>query len=149
MELPVIPRSRKTSQPTTPTRDVEKPMGPRPKAASAPPKRRRSIRKPSDDDTARSNETAEEPPAPPPHRSSSPATPVTLKGSNTPIFTPSLPAFRTKRRSSSPLKHEYEPSTCTESSSESEEETVSEDDLDEEDEASLTSDSSEDELDDD
>ncbi|KAH7071734.1 hypothetical protein FB567DRAFT_455190 [Paraphoma chrysanthemicola] len=151
MELPVIPRSRKTSQPTTPTRDVEKPMGPRPKAASAPPKRRRSVRKPSDDDSARSNETAEEPPAPPPHRSSSPATPVTLKGSNTPVFTPSLPAFRNKRRSSSPLKHEYEPSTCTESSSESEseEETVSEGDLDEEDEASLTSDSSEDELDDD
>jgi hypothetical protein len=47
------------------------------------------------------------------------------------------------------LKHEYEPSTCTEESSESEEDTASEDEVDEEEEDSLTSESSEDELDDD
>tara|TARA_R110002003_G_scaffold1035_11_gene22139 strand:+ start:9230 stop:12358 length:3129 start_codon:yes stop_codon:yes gene_type:complete len=149
MDLPVIQRSRKTSQPTTPTRDIEKPLGPRPKASSAPPKPRRGDRERNDKEAVQSKEKVDEPPAPPPHRSSSPGTPVTLKGSNTPLFTPSLPAFRNKRRSSSPLKHEYEPSTCTESSSESEEETVSEEDVDEEYEASLTSESSEDELDDD
>ncbi|KAF2816139.1 uncharacterized protein BDZ99DRAFT_351970, partial [Mytilinidion resinicola] len=50
-------------------------------------------------------------------------------------------ASSTRRRSSSPLKHEYEPSTATESSGESEGEIVDND--------SLTSDSSEDELEDD
>ena len=85
--------------------------------------------------------TDDEPPPPPPHRSPSPATPVTLKGSNTPVFTPTLSGFRNKRRSSSPLKHEYEPSTCTESSSESDEEMT-------ESEESEISESSEDELED-
>jgi hypothetical protein len=64
---------------------------------------------------------------------------VTLKAANTPNFTPSLPGYKTRRRSSSPLKHEYEPSTATESS-ESEEG---------QDDDSLTSDSSDDELEDD
>ncbi|KAF1980238.1 hypothetical protein BU23DRAFT_625373 [Bimuria novae-zelandiae CBS 107.79] len=49
---------------------------------------------------------------------------------------------RASRRSSSPLKHEYEPSTCTESSSESEEQLSDIEELD-------TSESSDDELEDD
>lgn len=145
IELPSIPRSRKTSQPTTPVKASTELNGPRELPAS---KTRRRHRHPSDEADKLEAEV-EEPPAPPPHRSPSPATPVTLKGSKTPVFTPNLPAFRNKRRSSSPLKHEYEPSTCTESSSESEDDVASEEDVDEEDEASLTSDSSEDELDDD
>lgn len=126
MELPSIPRLRKSSQPSTPLRE----------AANAD-----EVAEPTVDDDA--------PPPPPPHRSPSPATPVTLKGSKTPDFTPALPAWKNKRRSSSPLKHEYEPSTCTESSSETEEDMVSEEDVDDSSDASLTSDSSEDELDDD
>lgn len=120
MELPSIPRLRKSSQPSTPLRE----------AANA--------------DELHEDEA---PPPPPPHRSPSPATPVTLKGSKTPNLTPSLPGWKNKRRSSSPLKHEYEPSTCTESSTETEEDIVSEDD--DSSDASLTSDSSEDDLDDD
>jgi hypothetical protein len=148
IELPTIARSRKTSQPTTPTADVTESIQLRGLSASAPPKTRRKQRGPSTENKV--GDEIDEPPPPPPHRSPSPATPVTLKGSKTPTFTPTLSALRTKRRSSSPLKHEYEPSTCTEeSSSESEEEVVSEEDVDEVDEASLTSDSSEDELDDD
>jgi hypothetical protein len=148
VELPSIPRSRKTSQPTTPVKTPTALTGPRELPASAPAKTRRR-RQSSAEEVHEQEEEMEGPPAPPPHRSPSPATPVTLKGSKTPNFTPTLPAFRNKRRSSSPLKHEYEPSTCTESSSESEDDVASEEDVDEEDEASLTSDSSEDELDDD
>ncbi|KAF1952267.1 hypothetical protein CC80DRAFT_495597 [Byssothecium circinans] len=136
MDMPTIPRQRKSSQPTTPVK-AEEPKEPEP-PASAPPKIERNI------DPIQEDMIAEEdaPPPVPPHRTPSPATPVTLKGSNTPIFTPTLSGLRVKRRSSSPLKHEYEPSTCTESSSESEPE-VSED------EDSITSESSEDELEDD
>ena len=142
MELPSIPRLRKTSQPSTPLReaanaaDLPEPPSSAPPKMSEPPKTL-----PEADEDA--------PPPPPPHRSPSPATPVTLKGTKTPNFTPSLPGWKNKRRSSSPLKHEYEPSTCTESSSESEEDIVSEEDASEASDDSLTSDSSEDELDDD
>ncbi|KAJ4340553.1 hypothetical protein N0V95_007477 [Ascochyta clinopodiicola] len=141
MELPSIPKLRKSSQPSTPLREAanadELPEPP----ASAPPKLSKPPRTPSDEDDA--------PPPPPPHRSPSPATPVTLKGTKTPNFTPALPGWKNKRRSSSPLKHEYEPSTCTESSSATEEDVVSEEDVDDSSDASLTSDSSEDDLDDD
>jgi hypothetical protein len=142
MELPVIARSRKTSGPTTPVKEDEIEQS-RQTSASAPPKIRKARK-------SNGEKKIEQPPLPPPHRSSSPA-PVDLKGSKTPVFTPSLPGWKTKRRSSSPLKHEYEPSTCTETSSESEseEDTISEVDAQEEDEDSLTSESSEDELDDD
>lgn len=55
----------------------------------------------------------DEPPAPPPHRSPSPAQ---LKQSPIPMLTPPTPRYYQNRRTSSPLKHEYEPSTATESS---------------------------------
>lgn len=125
-ELPSIPRLRKTSEPSMPLQEAT-----------------------NVDEVQTHAKGDDAPPPPPPHRSPSPATPVTLKGSKTPNFTPALPGWKTKRRSSSPLKHEYEPSTCTEASSDSEEDIVSEEDVDDESDASLTSDSSEGELDDD
>jgi hypothetical protein len=140
-ELPSIPRLRKSSQPSTPLREAANADELPEPSASAPPKLSKPPKTLKEDDDA--------PPPPPPHRSPSPATPVTLKGTKTPNLTPVLPGWKTKRRSSSPLKHEYEPSTCTESSSETEEDIVSEDDASDSDDASLTSESSEDELDDD
>lgn len=151
LELPSIPRQRKSSRPSTPTQDQEDDDDNlREVSASAPSKLQGKKHDIVVDDIVEPKAEVEEPPPPtPPHRSPSPATPVTLKGSKTPVFTPTLPGFKNKRRSSSPLKHEYEPSTCTEESSESEEDTASEDEVDDEDEESLTSESSEDELDDD
>ncbi|KAJ5725147.1 uncharacterized protein N7483_006504 [Penicillium malachiteum] len=54
------------------------------------------------------------PPPPPPHRSPSAAS---GNPSNSPVLTPSGARF--KRRGSSPLKHEYEPSTASDSYTES------------------------------
>ncbi|MCJ1226884.1 hypothetical protein MMC12_003539 [Toensbergia leucococca] len=71
----------------------------------------------------------------PTHRSPSP---VQLKGSHTPVL-PSASAVKTRRRSSSPLKHEYEPSTASESDTDSDNSTV------EHNEATSVSDSSDDE----
>ncbi|KAI4712030.1 hypothetical protein J4E89_003476 [Alternaria sp. Ai002NY15] len=150
LELPSIPRQRKSSRPSTPTQDQEDDDDNlREVSASAPSKLQGKKHDIVVDDIVEPKAEVEEPPPTPPHRSPSPATPVTLKGSKTPVFTPTLPGFKNKRRSSSPLKHEYEPSTCTEESSESEEDTASEDEVDDEDDESLTSESSEDELDDD
>lgn len=143
MEFPKIPRIRKSSQPTTPVKEPTKVVDedlPEP-PASAPPKLERDAVKPTKVETI-SSEEDDKPPPVPPHRSPSPASPVTLKGSSTPVLTPSLPGFKNKRRSSSPLKHEYEPSTATESSTESEQE-PSDDDI------STTSESSDGELEDD
>ncbi|KAJ5207664.1 hypothetical protein N7449_002043 [Penicillium cf. viridicatum] len=62
-------------------------------------RRRKSRRRPKDDDS---------PPPPPPHRSPSPAN---GKRSTPPVLTSSSGGL--KRRGSSPLKHEYEPSTAS------------------------------------
>ncbi|KAJ5131458.1 uncharacterized protein N7515_007497 [Penicillium bovifimosum] len=61
-------------------------------------RRRKSRRRPKDDDS---------PPPPPPHRSPSPAN---GRHSKTPVLTST---GGLKRRGSSPLKHEYEPSTAS------------------------------------
>ncbi|KAJ5551944.1 hypothetical protein N7461_006642 [Penicillium sp. DV-2018c] len=61
-------------------------------------RRKKSRRRPKDDDS---------PPPPPPHRSPSPAS---ARHSNSPVLTPTSGL---KRRGSSPLKHEYEPSTAS------------------------------------
>jgi hypothetical protein len=143
MDLPLIPKIRKTSQPTTPLQEsLPQPLDYPEPPASAPAKLQKKNRK-AVKDVDEPAEHNDAPPPVPPHRSPSPATPVTLKGSKTPVFTPSYSGYKTRRRSSSPLKHEYEPSTCTESSSESEEEVSEEDDV------SVTSESSEDSLEDD
>ncbi|KAF2740830.1 hypothetical protein EJ04DRAFT_482141 [Polyplosphaeria fusca] len=141
MDLPSIPRLRKSSQPSTPVKErsdlaevVEPP-------ASAPAKLQKKAPEPLVR-SPRSEEQDDRPPPVPPHRSPSPASPSTLKASNTPVFKSSLPGYKNKRRSSSPLKHEYEPSTATESSDESEHLSAEEDE-------EFTSESSDDELEDD
>lgn len=68
-------------------------------------RRRKSRRKSTHDDA---------PPPPPPHRSPSSST---GKLSNSPVLSPTT--ARLKRRGSSPLKHEYEPSTASDSYTES------------------------------
>jgi hypothetical protein len=145
LDLPIIPRQRKSSHPTTPLQETANYAGEVAAPSSAPPRLGKAPEITSEDSS---------PPPVPPHRSPSPASPVTLKGSKTPNFTPTLNGWKQKRRSSSPLKHEYEPSTCTESSTESTETTETEEDalsedFDDDSDDSLTSDSSEDDLDDD
>lgn len=144
MDMPIIPKIRRTSQPTTPVKassreehdDIPEPP------ASAPTKMERNGAELDYETLVHDGD--HDPPPVPPHRSASPATPVALKTSNTPVFSPPLSSTKNnKRRSSSPLKHEYEPSTATESSTESEEEASATDDQ------SLTSESSDGELDDD
>lgn len=143
LDMPTIPRLRKSSGSSTSTTQADEPSEILDRPASAP-SAIEDVHEYVDEQLAATemDEPEDEPPPPPPHRSPSPATPVTLKGSNTPVLTPTVSGFRIKRRSSSPLKHEYEPSTCTESSSESE------DELTESEESDISA-SSEDELDDD
>ncbi|KAL5335373.1 hypothetical protein BJX70DRAFT_327107 [Aspergillus crustosus] len=62
----------------------------------------------------------DEPPAPPPHSRSPSSTSSSL--TNTPVLSPT--AARLRRRGSSPLKHEYEPSTASDSYSDSDTSTV-------------------------
>ena len=141
LELPTIPKIRKDSPPPTPTYELdEEPEWPKPSVAkeSTPcspctPTKLPKIY-PDEKQESRSNQ----PPPPPAHRSSSP---VQLKSSPTPKL--DSPALRqTKRRSSSPLKHEYEPSTASETSSDSDASTV------EHNEVTSISDSSDEELED-
>lgn len=72
-------------------------------------RRRKSSRRSKHDDA---------PPPPPPHRS--PSSTSSGKLSNSPVLTPS--SARLKRRGSSPLKHEYEPSTASDSYTDSDSE---------------------------
>lgn len=133
MELPYIPKARQSSPPTTPTfKPEEEPEWPSPVASedrtsSDKSNKRRPV--------SRQVETQEDtsPPATPAHRSSSP---VRLSGAKTPIMTKTQVR---PRRSSSPLKHQYEPSTASESSSDSDNSTVERND------ATSISDSSDDE----
>lgn len=117
MDLPSIPKLRKSSQPETPTRDEMRAESlPIHTPSSAPGKLQKKSRALAEDELL--PETEDVPPPPPPHRSASP-TPQ-LKVSPMPDFRPPAPGFRQHRRTSSPLKHEYQPSTCTESSEDSE-----------------------------
>ncbi len=130
LELPYIPRARKTSPPTTPIAEPEEePQWPACSASQesgSPSKLTKKRPIPSKIDVPQAS-----PPSPVPvHRSPK------LNESKTPVLGKSQ--FKS-RRSSSPLKHEYEPSTASESSSESGTSTV------EHNEATSVSDSSEDE----
>ncbi|KAJ5161990.1 hypothetical protein N7492_007382 [Penicillium capsulatum] len=93
-EYPPLDSLPDQEPPETPTRD----------------RRRKSRRK---------SKHEEAPPPPPPHRTPSSST-GKLSESNTPVLSPS--AARLKRRGSSPLKHEYEPSTASDSYSDTESE---------------------------
>lgn len=130
MELPFIPKARNNSPPTTPIAEPEEePQWPTPSASVEPvsPSRLGKKRPVSSKVDV------------PQDFSSSP-----VSGHHSPKLneakTPVLGKSHFKpRRSSSPLKHEYEPSTASESSSESQTSTV------EHNEATSVSDSSEDE----
>lgn len=134
LELPTIPKIRKDSRPTTPVNDPdEEPDWVAPAEHVLSPSSLKDHKKrPS---SLKINAKDSSPPSPPPHSLPSP---VQLKGSKVPVLN-AKGSLNTKRRSSSPLKHEYEPSTASESSSGSETSTV------EHNEATSVSDSSEDE----
>lgn len=130
MELPTIPKVRKDSLPKTPIAEPEEELDwtlpTTPDSSSLPNK----LTKPR----PTSLKTAAEhvpPPSTPQHGSPK------LKGSKTPVLNAHA-SQTTKRRSSSPLKHEYEPSISSGSSSDSETLTV------EHNEVSSISDSSDD-----
>ncbi len=120
-DLPTIPKIRKNSRPSTP---VESPptednfdtsfqsqeqQGQTSSSlrSSLPAKYKEPLATPNHDSG----------PPPPPHRLSSP---VQLKGAKTPKLASPASAHKTHRRSSSPLKHEYAPSSVSGSSSGSE-----------------------------
>ncbi|PGH28223.1 hypothetical protein AJ80_00113 [Polytolypa hystricis UAMH7299] len=115
LDLPTIPKLRKGSQKSVtpePTKspDSSPPVTPksRDRAKGTPEKK--------GEFTSRRQKSlySEDVPPPPPQRSPSPAVP---KHGSPPVLSPSTPRFYGRtRRTSSPLKHEYEPSTATESS---------------------------------
>ncbi len=133
LELPTIPKVRKNSNPTTLINELEEEphweLAPEtvlpPSPSKLSKKRSTPLKKEADRISG---------PPTPPHRSPSPAQ----------LKRPKIPTLSTetsrneKRRSSSPLKHEYEPSTASESFSDSEASTV------EHNEITSVSDSSED-----
>lgn len=147
LELPTIPKIRANSPSTAPINDPdEEPIwavADEPTLKFSPTKltkKQPTIFKTKVDKAIPQplNSKAEDSSPPPPPRHGLPS-PVELKGSKPPVL--EAKSFRdTKRRSSSPLKHEYEPSTASESFSDSETSTV------EHNEVTSMTDSSEDEL---
>ncbi|KAL8892556.1 MAG: hypothetical protein Q9215_000553 [Flavoplaca cf. flavocitrina] len=117
MDLPIIPKIRKESPPTTPVAETEEePEWESPPTSQLAPSSTRGAKGSSRSSPKGADTSA---PSTPSHRSSSS---VELKASSVPILTAST-ARAARRRSSSPLKHEYEPSTASDSS-ESETSTV-------------------------
>ncbi|RAL05230.1 uncharacterized protein BO80DRAFT_131537 [Aspergillus ibericus CBS 121593] len=122
MDLPVIPKLRKGSSQTyiseslASTSDDEYAALDVDSLPETPTKNKGHSREHSGSD--QTNE--DEPPPPPPHSRSPSSTGSSL--SNTPVLSPS--GVRTRRRGSSPLKHEYEPSTASDSYSDSDTSTV-------------------------
>ena len=117
-ELPYIPKARQNSPPTTPTFELEQELE---WPTTVDPAQKRSpsklTKKPPVSPKAEARLDSS-PPSTPTHRSTSP---VQLNGAKIPI----LAKTQTRpRRSSSPLKHEYEPSTASDSSSDSDASTV-------------------------
>ncbi|KAL9129479.1 MAG: hypothetical protein Q9217_002075 [Psora testacea] len=118
MELPCIPRARKSSPPVTPIIEpVEEPVWstpPESRDADTPTKLRKRRSTPGEANIQSGK--------------SPPAVPVHISPSLDQLDSPHTPALEQRgpkvRRSSSPLKHEYEPSTATESSSDSDASTV-------------------------
>lgn len=132
LDLPTIPKMRRNNSSDSPVNEPdEEPQWEQPPETVLPTKLSKKGSKPAKEDS----ETNLGPPTPPLHRSASPAQ---LKGSKTSVLPGKTPRNE-KRRSSSPLKHEYEPSTASESSSDSEADTVEHND------ATSVSDSSSDE----
>ncbi|EKG12296.1 hypothetical protein MPH_10601 [Macrophomina phaseolina MS6] len=131
IDLPTIPRLRKFSQPETSTRAEVRDNEMRSESLPihTPSSRPAKLQKrPPVMDEEPLPEMEDVPPPPPPHRTPSPVnnTPP-LKITPPANFSPPAPGFRQHRRTSSPLKHEYQPSTCTESSGDDSELSFSDD----------------------
>ncbi|MCJ1360200.1 MAG: hypothetical protein MMC33_010203 [Icmadophila ericetorum] len=119
LDMPTIPKLRKETPPPTPLKDFEEePEWP-------PPTPEKSV-SPSghvNTDLKRQDtviKKSQDPPPPPPPLHKSPG-PLHLKGPGLPDLSLANPR-NLRRRSSSPLKHEYEPSTASASSASSESE---------------------------
>ena len=129
MELPYIPKARKNSPPTTPMVKPEEPQWPIPPASQEPVSLSKATKKRPVSLKVDFPQASSPSPVSVHHSPNLNDARITVLGKSQ--FKP--------RRSSSPLKHEYEPSTASESSSESDTSTV------EHNEATSVSDSSEDE----
>ncbi|KAI4144542.1 MAG: hypothetical protein L6R39_004137, partial [Caloplaca ligustica] len=109
-DLPVIPRIRKASPVATPTEEPEEePQWLSPPESKLPPSSPRKAEWQAESPEQKADVA---PPSIPSHRC---PTPPHLKVSKTPVLNATTPR-NTRRRSSSPLKHEYEPSTASDSS---------------------------------
>ncbi|GAB1212240.1 hypothetical protein ATERTT37_001372 [Aspergillus terreus] len=126
MDLPIIPKLRQRDsqsyvtesvQPTSDESDDDFGYLDSSKISDSPTKRKSHSR--SNSDTS-DKANGDEPPPPPPHSRSPSSTGSSLN--NTPVLGPTGP--RPRRRGSSPLKHEYEPSTASDSISDSDTSTV-------------------------
>ncbi|KAL8715542.1 MAG: hypothetical protein Q9220_000878 [cf. Caloplaca sp. 1 TL-2023] len=107
MNLPIIPKIRRDSPPTTPIDETEgEPQWPTPPEPKLPPTAARDRRRGSPSNIRGSGTKTSQA-----TRDGS-SSPVELKETKVPLFN----AKSTRRRSSSPLKHEYEPSTASDSS---------------------------------
>ncbi|KAK8182499.1 hypothetical protein BC567DRAFT_158127 [Phyllosticta citribraziliensis] len=135
-DMPTVNRLRKPSPAQAPTRNDPPPEpAPAEKESTSPNKlQKKRFTLPFTKDSAE-KEPDDVPPPPPPHRVVSPAP---LRTGGTPNLSPTAATYKGHRRTSSPLKHEYHPSTCSDSSGDS--------DLSYSDEDSIFSESSEDEL---
>lgn len=110
VDLPIIPKIRKESPPTTPVDGPEEePQWHSPPASKLPPSSPKKLESRIDGSIAKADVAA---PTTPTHQT--PNSP-NLQGSKTPVLSAGS-THATRRRSSSPLKHEYEPSTASDSS---------------------------------
>ncbi|KAK7526135.1 uncharacterized protein IWZ02DRAFT_489068 [Phyllosticta citriasiana] len=134
-DMPTVNRLRKPSPAQAPAQSDPQPeAAPTEKESTSPNKlQKKRFTLPFTKDSSEKGPD-DVPPPPPPHRVVSPAP---LRTGATPNLSPTT-AHKGHRRTSSPLKHEYHPSTCSDSSGDS--------DLSYSDEDSIFSESSEDEL---
>lgn len=104
LDLPIIPKIRKDSPPATPVDGPEEePQWSSPPESQLPPASTRRANRQSDAQGRKVDVAARS------------ANPVDLKLTKTPALDTNT-TLATRRRSSSPLKHEYEPSTASDSS---------------------------------
>ncbi|KAL8761901.1 MAG: hypothetical protein Q9184_002005, partial [Pyrenodesmia sp. 2 TL-2023] len=109
-DLPTIPKIRKESPPTTPIDEPEEePQWHTPPTFKLPPSSPKKLERRVDGSSTQADVAA---PTTPTYQT--PKSPD-LKGSKTPVLSAGS-THATRRRSSSPLKHEYEPSTASDSS---------------------------------
>src|SRR5438034_8315552 len=104
----MITKLTQSTPPSSPSQELPKASVHKPKSPVTPIARhKKALDNPADD----------VPPPPPPHKTPNP---VQLKGLAAPILSPGSGYTSIKRRSSSPLKHEYQPSDVSDTSTQSE-----------------------------